>query len=384
MRKKFGAFFFCLCLMIGMMPTAFAAKSKPSSIKLNRTSLTITVNTCQQLIATISPSNASSTRVYWKSSNTSVASVNSSGLVSAKKVGTATITASTANGKKATCKVTVKTPSVSSIKLNKTTLTMTGGKTYTLKATISPSGANKKVIWTSSNTSVATVSSSGKITAKNAGTAIITVTSQDNKNKTATCKVTVKAPSATKVKLSKTSVKTAGKPIRLSATVYPEYANQKVTWTSSNKKVATVSSTGVVTPKGYGTATITAKTANGKVKATCKVTVPKANTVTAANKNYASGAFPYWYTDTIKLVVDGLTGKIKSATIKQSHYENSVSDVTIPDGAEILYIGKDYVIAEATWTIAGYAFGQGTDILTVTFEYRLYNNGTLEVEKKFH
>jgi uncharacterized protein YjdB len=144
------------------------------------------------LKATVSPSDATDKAVTWKSSNTKVASVSSNGKVTAKKVGTATITCTTKDGKKTyTCKITVKTP-VTKVKLSKTKATLKKGKSVKLKATVTPSKAYQKVTWKSSNTKVATVSSSGKVTAKKKGTATITCTAADGSGKKVTCKITVK------------------------------------------------------------------------------------------------------------------------------------------------------------------------------------------------
>ena len=121
-----------------------------------------------------------------------IALVDRNGKVTAKSAGTTIVLAITADGSKtATCKVTVTVP-VTSVKMNKTSLSLEKGTTSTLTATVSPSNAsNKKVTWTSSNTKVATVDKNGKVTAKAAGTATITVKTADG-NKTATCKITVK------------------------------------------------------------------------------------------------------------------------------------------------------------------------------------------------
>ncbi|MBQ8134948.1 MAG: Ig domain-containing protein, partial [Clostridia bacterium] len=249
-------------------------KVLPTSIKLNKTSVTIVKGKTAKITATVSPSNATDKKVTWKSSNTKVATVDSTGKITAKGAGTATITATTSNSKKATCKVTVNTPPTG-VKLNKTSLTIGKGKTATLKATVNPTKnvTSKKVTWSSSKKSVATVNSSGKITAKKVGTTTITVKTANGK--TAKCKVTVKnLPSKVKLNKTKATIESDGT-VTLKATVSPSnVTSKKVTWTSSNKKVATVNSKGKVTAKKPGTVTITAKTVNGKT-AKCKVTVKK-------------------------------------------------------------------------------------------------------------
>ena len=167
----------------------------PTSVALNKTTLTLDIGKTSNLRATVYPSNASNKKCTWSSSNTSVATVDSNGKVTAKASGTATITVKTANGKTASCNVTVQAVQAvpTSVSLNKTSLTLDVGKSYTLTKTVSPSNAaNKKCTWSSSDTSVATVDGNGKVTAKASGTATITV--KTSNGKTATCKVTVNLP----------------------------------------------------------------------------------------------------------------------------------------------------------------------------------------------
>ena len=159
-------------------------------------------------------------------------------------------------------------------------LTLKKGKTFTLKSKVTVTGkASKKVTYKTSNKKIATVNAKGKITAKKKGTAKIYVISKADKKKKCTVTVTVDTP-VTKVKLNKTkSTMTIGKKQTLKATVTPKKASSKaVVWKSSNKKVATVTSKGVVKAKKAGTVTITAtaKDGSGK-KASCKVTVKKAS-----------------------------------------------------------------------------------------------------------
>ena len=255
-----------------------------TGITLNKTSVTIYEGESVSLTATVSPHDATNQTVLWSTSNANVATV-SNGVVSAIGLGTATITAkSDDGGKTATCTVTVeaKVVSVASISLDKTSLELTEGETSSLTATISPSDAtNKNVSWSSNNSAVASVDNTGKVTAKSAGSATITVKTEDG-NKTATCKVTVSAKtySVTGVSLAKTSLTiTEGETAILSATITPSNAtNKKITWSSSNTSVATVDSNGKVIAKSKGSATITVKTEDGGFTAKCSVTV-KAKTV---------------------------------------------------------------------------------------------------------
>lgn len=168
---------------------------------------------------------------------------------------------------------------VSSITLGKTSHTLNVGNTYTLSSSVSPSSAaNKTLRWTSSNTSVATVSSSGVITAKAPGTATIKAIATDGSNVNASCTVTVKQP-VTGISLSSNhSTLYLGSSLttcNLTTSVSPSNAtNKSVTWTSSNTSIATVNSSGKVTAVAAGTATITATAADGSgVKGTYKITV---------------------------------------------------------------------------------------------------------------
>ena len=162
-----------------------------TSIALNKTSLSLKEGESETLVATVSPDNATDKTVTWSSTNTSVATVDASGRVTAIKEGTATITAK-AGDKSATCSVTVSknVVAVTSIALNKTSLSLKEGESETLVATVSPDNAtDKTVTWSSTNTSVATVDASGRVTAIKEGTATITAKAGD---KSATCAVTVK------------------------------------------------------------------------------------------------------------------------------------------------------------------------------------------------
>ena len=142
-----------------------------------------------------------SKKVAYKSSNKKVATVNAKGKITAKKKGTATITVYSKADKKKTCKikVTVGTP-VTKVKLNKTKANLNVGKSLTLKTTLSPKKpSNKGIIWKSSNTKVATVTSKGVVKAKKAGTVTITATAKDGSGKKAACKITVKKAAVTPV-----------------------------------------------------------------------------------------------------------------------------------------------------------------------------------------
>ena len=175
-----------------------------------------------------------------------------------------------------TATVPVPTVAVSGVSLNKTSLSFTGtGSSQTLTATVSPSNAtNKTLTWSSSNTSVATVSN-GVVKAVGFGTA--TITAKSNNGKTASCKVTVNPIQPTGIKATPETSTLYGlnSTVKLSANVMPSNAtNKAVTWSSRNTSVATVSSDGTVKAVGYGTTVITATTVNG-LTSNCTINVKK-------------------------------------------------------------------------------------------------------------
>ena len=218
------------------------------TVALDKTSATIYTGKTVTLKAA---SNDTAKTVTYTTSNKAVATVSSTGVVKGVKAGTAVITANCGNAT-ATCKVTVKAPSV---KFAKKSAVVYKGKTATVKATLA---GVSSVTYKSSNTKIATVNSkTGTVKGIKAGTVTITATSGKLK---ATYKLTVKNPTFTLTKSSATIAKGKTTTIRSKATPV-----STVTYTSSNKKVATVTGKGVVKGISKGKATITVK-CNGITK----------------------------------------------------------------------------------------------------------------------
>lgn len=248
-----------------------------TGISLSQASLELEEGYTQTLIVTVSPSNADNKSVSWTSTQPAVASVQE-GTVTAHKIGTATIIATTVDGgKTAICEVRVseKTYYVEQIILDKTSIELIEGEEATLSATIIPDNAiNKNIIWASNNNDVATVVD-GKVTAHKKGNAVITVKSEDG-GITATCKVTVnvKPIPVEGISLNKAdAVLIEGDSITLEVEIYPENAtNKNLVWTSSDNTVATVTN-GKVNANKVGNSTITVTTEDGNKTATCNIVV---------------------------------------------------------------------------------------------------------------
>ncbi len=232
------------------------------------------------LVATITPKNATNKEVVWSSADKKIAYVDAKGRVRFFSPGKTTITATSKDGSKSgTCEVVVKGKliPVEAVKLEKKSIVTKIGKTEQLEARILPKKAsNKELTWESSDVKVATVDDKGLVTAIAAGKTIITVTTKDG-NKTDKCEVVVqeKDIQVTAVELNKETVeKKAGETEQLEAKILPENAtNKKVTWESSDVKVATVDENGLVKAVAAGEVTITVTTEDGAKTAVCKVVV---------------------------------------------------------------------------------------------------------------
>ena len=325
-----------------------------TGVTLDQTIASLETGKTLQLTATVAPANATYKTVTWTSSNANVATVSTTGLVTAKAAGTAAITATTHNNKSISCTVTVTqsggngnggngngsngngnggngngnggtgnggngngigngntviddpydpgtpvspvTPSgpvyVSSMKLNKKSAKLENGKTLSLKATVklaknTPAKQKKsmgKVVWTSTRSNVATVSSSGKVKAKGSGTTIITAWAKDGSGKSASCTVTVSSP-VKKATISKKSVKlnlASNNSVTLNAGWNKGADVSTVKWSVKGKGASLVSQSGEnnktatisVSKAGKVTVTATVVGKNGKSKkVTCKITV---------------------------------------------------------------------------------------------------------------
>lgn len=256
-------------------------KKSPTRIALNKTNLTLGVGEKYSLKSSL-PSGEAAYRIVYTSSDSKVASVTSTeGLVTAKKPGTATVTAMTYNGKKVSCKITVK-KAPTKIFLNKTSLTLGIGEKYDLNSSL-PSGEGAySIVYTSADSSIAPVAKAGGlVTAKRLGTTTVTATSYNGRK--VSCKITVKkAP--TKISLNKrTLVLYVGEKYDLNSGLPSGEAAHSIVYTSADSGIASVAKAGgLVTAKKLGTTTVTATAYNGK-KVSCTVAVVSKKNAVAVN-----------------------------------------------------------------------------------------------------
>lgn len=262
---------------IKVYTTDETGKIPTQAVVLNKTFVTLNPGKTEQLKITYLPDYATASigTVKWTSSNGAVVTVDAAGKLTAKAAGKAIITAITSDGNVMYCIVTVENIKVSKITITTTTSNkIATGKKVTLKATVTPSNAyNKGVTWKSSNTKVATVSSSGVVTTKKkmgGKTVTITATAKDGSGKKASYKIYVKKGIVKKVYISGVKSVKAGKKLYLKGkTSASAGANRTLKWSSSNTKYAKVSSKGTVTTYKAGkkkTVKITARAVDGSGK----------------------------------------------------------------------------------------------------------------------
>ena len=262
---------------IKVYTTDETGKIPTQAVVLNKTFVTLNPGKTEQLKITYLPDYATASigTVKWTSSNGAVVTVDAAGKLTAKAAGKAIITAITSDGNVMYCIVTVENIKVSKITIATTTSNkIATGKKVTLKATVTPSNAyNKGVTWKSSNTKVATVSSSGVVTTKKkmgGKTVTITATAKDGSGKKASYKIYVKKGIVKKVYISGVKSVKAGKKVYLKGkTSASSGANRTLKWSSSNTKYAKVSSKGTVTTYKAGkkkSVKITARAVDGSGK----------------------------------------------------------------------------------------------------------------------
>jgi uncharacterized protein YjdB len=285
-----------LLLIFCQNPAGPASPISITKISLNKEVTAITVGKNEQLLETIEPASATNKNVVWSSSDTSKASVSSSGLVTALSTGSAAIrVTSQENGIFAVCTVKVipAVISVNGIAVNKSSVSIVAGGKEILTFAITPLNAtNQQVMWESSDTTKVSVSDSGLISAKNIGKIFITVKTVDG-SKTAVCSVSVVASGIpiTKIALDKPTLTIAvGAYAKLSDTLFPSNTTEKRTiWSSSDTSKITVSDSGLVHGITKGNAVVTIASIDGAVSACCSVTViaPVAVTGITLNKSTA-------------------------------------------------------------------------------------------------
>ena len=251
-------------LIAGITWISVLNNPKLEDIYLNYTSYELVINSKVELDTIIKPVQAKVYACAWVSSDDQIASVDSTGRVRAKGVGECTISVKISNGEVLTCEINVLPIVATSIDLEVEYTTISVGYSQKINSTVNPSSTTfKDITWTSSDSSVVSVSDNGTLVGVSAGSADITAEVYGGISQTVTINVENEIlPSS--LALSKTSVEIKkGKSTYVSCSFIPEtVTNTEVTWVSSNPEVATVNNGTIVGVKA-GSATITVRTANG-------------------------------------------------------------------------------------------------------------------------
>lgn len=317
-------------------PYEFIVTEYPcESIVLNTSSVTLTPdNSIYQLIATIMPENCSDT-VSYESSNSSVAIVNSSGLITLVNDGTCEITVR-CGFKTAVCAVTVSGVSVDcdTITLSETSITLTDKSQYDITATVTPENCTYEVSWSSEDDGVVTIDNGGHMTAVANGTTNIIATCG---SKSASCSVTVSLEEAnvpcTSIQLnSDTLTFTESGSQTLTCTVIPENTTDTIIWSSDNESVATVSD-GIVTAVGNGSCTITVTC--GNYSDTCLIEVSGiVESDWTVEWNGETDSLPVGMTanENCIFVLNDTTGKYELATVASGTEANVQIDDSVGKG----------------------------------------------------
>src|SRR5216117_1925917 len=371
--------------MIGSAAVTVApANAAVASVTVSPATASVTAGQTAQLTAT--PQDASGNPltgrvVTWASSNTAIATVNGSGLVTAVAAGPATITA-TSEGQSGSAALTVTTVPVASVVVSPATASRQVGQTVQLTATPQDASGTaltgRVVTWGSSNTAIATVNGSGLVTAVAAGPATITATSEGQSGSAALTVTTV--PVASVVVSPATASRQVGQTVQLTAT--PQDASgtaltgRVVTWASSNTAIATVNGSGLVAAVAAGPATITA-TSEGK-SGTAAITVTAAATNPGAVTDLAvTGVTDSSVTLAFTEVTDG-TGAPASYDVRWAAGTIGWASATdVARGSCATPVSGSAIGARRSCTVLGLAAGVGYQFQVVAFR------GTLNVNAVF-
>ena len=375
---KGKSLFIALAMIVlggSMIATSSCKKEKNqvievTGIELGESSVEMTVGTSHKLTATVLPENATEKGVVWESKDESIATVDQEGLVSAAKEGSTQIIVSTANGNfSAYCSVTVKKTGadVSGITIDKDELKLTVGNSFRLTATVLPENATEKgVVWESKDESIASVDQEGLVSAVKEGSTKIIV-STANGNFSAVCNVIIEKElvAVTSIKLDQDVIELmVGSKYQFKATVLPDNAtNKTLVWSSDDEKIATVSSSGVVTAFEEGSASFHVQSLDKKVRASCDVFVEKAK--------------KFEFTKTSGLI--GVGDKLDLVSFLL--FEGEVID---PSKYSVKSDKPEIALVDANSKIVGKAAGKAT--ITAMYEVglsKLEANFELEVEDSF-
>ena len=228
-------------------------------ISLDKTSATLEKGKSLKLNATITPNDATNKAINWTSSNINVVTVDTDGNVLAKGVGTATITATARSNieKSVTATITVTEPKITAVTISGSSDVNIGGTT-TLTAEVLPKEVDQTVIWSSSDSSIATVSEIGVVRGLKKGTVTIRAISSADNTIAGSFDMFVLEQLSDDIIIGGPNKLNVGDEIKLTTKVASRFVNPIVKWEISDSSIATISDTGIVKGLKKGTVTVTA------------------------------------------------------------------------------------------------------------------------------
>ncbi len=363
------------CEVVVKQPT------QPDGVTLSETKVTMTVGETHKLTATVTPDNAYDKSVTWGSYDTSKATIDNDGVITAHSAGVVRVFAQSVNGIQTFCEVIVKDPvAPTGIILSETQVKMYRGHQHKLTATVTPDDAyDKSVSWGSNDKKYAVVDKNGVITALEEGVVrIVCWTVNDIK---AYCEVIItREVKPSSIKMDKLSAKMkVGEKLQLTATVLPENASEKdLKWTVDDENVAKVDDNGLVTAIAAGKAVITATTVNG-LKAICHVTVENPD-VLATSISLDKNVYE---------AVEGSEFELKATILPENVSVKNVAWSSSDNETATVNEGLVKVLKEGTVTITA-ATADGTDlkdecIVTVLSGiYEIFADSTIFPAKVFN
>ena len=318
--------------------------NKVNTIKLSKSEITVPVGGGDISYVTMLPANATNKKERWVSSDPTVATVNEEGWIVGKSEGKCTVTVYSLADPNvyAAINVTVTDPNkVTAIRLSKSEIALpVGGSDVSYVTMLPANAANKSELWSSSDTSVATVSEDGTITGISEGTCIVTVYSRSNPNVHASVNVTVTDPAKVReIKLSKYEMNILVGTNDISyVTMLPKTAlNVEEVWTSSNPAIASVDRWGNVYGVSAGSCIVTViSKANPSVKADINVTVH--------NKPIIVTSSTATTTVTTSTATTTTTTTAQPVTPPAQHLVQTINGATYIDG--IIVVNKTYGLPE--------------------------------------
>ena len=257
-----------------------------TSIQIEPMSIKMHIGESEKLKATVLPTHTSDKSIAWTSSDENIVSVDPEGKITAKSQGHAQILASTLDGSElsAYCDVTVEALA-ETITLNTSSKKIGIGESFILIAHVLPEGASSDVLWKSSNPSVAYVDKTGKVEGFETGTVVITATTTDGTNLSASCEVSV-IRYVTSITLNENNLTmNVGEQKTITATVNPSDATeQNLSWQSMDKDIVNVNNGRVAALKNGVVSVIVSATDGSNIQAICTITVE--TPVSSINLNY--------------------------------------------------------------------------------------------------